>query len=73
MRGPGQGGDCRANGTAFKTAGVNPARERFAFVHTHIRVGYQRGKVIGVAAYDFPSEGPVKRQADLVNEPSLDE
>ena len=58
---------------AVEPAGVDLAGERLALVHAHVRVGHQRGQVVGVAADDLAGEAPVERQADLVDDAALDE
>jgi hypothetical protein len=43
------------------------AGERLAVVHAHVRVGHERGQVVGVAADALPSESPVEGETDLVD------
>ena len=52
---------------------MNLAGERLALVHADVRVGHDRGQVVGVPADDLSGESPVERKADLVDYATLDE
>src|SRR5277367_1256690 len=58
---------------AFEPPGLDLAGERLAFVHAHVRVGKERGQVVGVAADTLPGESPVEREADLMDHAPLDD
>src|ERR1700678_2438765 len=66
-------GHRRVQSLAFEPPGFDLASERLAFVHAHVRIGQERGQVVGVAADDLPGESPVEREADLVDHASLDD
>src|ERR1700678_3968461 len=63
----------RLQSLAFEPAGLDLAGERLAFVHAHVRVGQERGQLVGVAADNLPGESPVEREADLVDYAPLDD
>src|ERR1700723_751436 len=59
---PVRGGYRWGRGGAFDPPGLDLAGARLAFVHAHVRVGQERGQVVGVTADDLSGEGPVERE-----------
>src|SRR6201994_716906 len=72
-RRPVRRGHSRLRRLAFEPPGLDLAGECLAFVHAYVRVGQERGQIIGVAAHALPGEGPMEREADLVDYAPLDD
>ena len=68
--GQGAGRHRRRRAAAVEPAGLDLAGEHLALVHADVRVGHQRGQVVGDAADRLAGEAPVERQADLVDDPA---